>query len=368
MHTIKGKWYPKGSAKQHNATMYVDSQNYRLYVDEALHVEGKLDSLHLDERLGNIARKITLKDDSLFITNEHDAIAKIFGKKEVSNRFLHTLESRLSWAIGALVLVLIGSYLFVGFGIPYFSQKIAHALPLKTNEILAQHTMKILDEYLLETTELSMQRQADLAKHFKTNVLPLLPERENFSYNLHFRLWRDGKNSLPNALALPSGDIIFTDKLIELCDDNAQLDAIIFHEVGHIVHRDSLTMLIEGAFVSAAVMVALGDLSGFADMGIGLGSMLVSMHYSREHERRADLFAYETMLNNHQDPIAFATIMDKMEHYMKEKYGEENSLEMNEYASTHPQIKERIALAKHYSQCFKNAILADECQNALSRP
>ena len=333
-----------------------------------LYFEGEIASLSLDQRLGGIARKITLEDGSLFVSNEHQLIAKVFAKKEVANRFLHRLESKLSWAVGAFLLVLISGCLFVSFGIPYFSQKIAYASPLRTNEILTHHTMKILDDYLFETSKLSVQKQAELMEHFNTNVLPLLPERENFSYNLNFRLWQDSQNSLPNAFALPSGEIILTDKLIELCDDYTLLDAIIFHEVGHVVNRDSLTMLIEGAFISVSVMLALGDLSGFADLGIGFGSMLVSMHYSREHERQADLFAYEIMLKNNQDPIAFATIMDKMQHYMEESYGAENSLEINEYASTHPQTQERIDLAKHYSQCFKNSITAKDCKNALQIP
>lgn len=368
MFVIEGKWYAKESAKQHDASLHSDTQEYWLYVDGIVHTQGKTASLLLNQRLGNISRRITLEDGSVFTTKEHDAIMKLFGTRQQANRLLHSLESKLSWVLGSFVLLLLSIYIFVTLGIPFFSEKIAYALPLKTNELLTQQTMKVLDKHLFKRSDLPIQRQIEITEHFQNKVLPLLPEKENFNYHLNFRLLADRNTSLPNAMALPSGEIIVTDKFVELCQNYEELDSILLHEVGHVIHRDSLTMLVEGTFVSVSVMIALGDLNGFAEMGVGLGSLLLNMHYSRDHEQRADLFAYEEMLKNHQDPIAFAAIMNKMELYMQKTLGKETPLDPNEYISTHPQTKERIALAKHYSECFKNSLTLEKCRSTSKNP
>ncbi|MFT7861207.1 MAG: M48 family metallopeptidase, partial [Sulfurimonas sp.] len=229
-------------------------------------------------------------------------------------------------------------------------------------------TMKLLDDHLFKPSQLSKAQQMQITEHFKRELFPILPQKEQFHYHLNFRLLKDGNLSLPNAMALPSGEIILTDKFVQLCADTDELDAILLHEVGHIVHRDSLTTLIEGTFISVSVMIALGDLSGFADMGVGLGSLLLNMHYSRDHEARADKLAFDHMVRHSMDPLAFASIMGKMERYMQKALGEEKPLDANEYISTHPQTKGRIEMAKRYSECFKNNDISEKCLSISKKP
>ena len=61
------------------------------------------------------------------------------------------------------------------------------------------------------------------------------------------------------------------------------MDSIILHEMGHIVHRHTLQTLIESTFISVVVMAVVGDVSVFGDIGIGLGSLVVSSNYSKHH-------------------------------------------------------------------------------------
>ncbi|WP_304545730.1 M48 family metallopeptidase [Sulfurimonas microaerophilic] len=353
---LNGYWYAKDSATQHSAILQTDAENYTLIIDEKVHYSGLIEHLKLDDRLGNITRKITLEDGSIFTCDQHDLIDTLFTKHKRANRLLHSLESNLHWVLISIVILIVSIYIFVDKGIPYFSEKIAYALPLKTNEVLSEHTMDALDKYLFKPSKISLAQQEDIRKHFQTDLLPNLPEKEHFNYHLNFRLLQDGNLSIPNAMALPSGEIILTDKFVELCSSDEELDSIIYHEVGHIVHRDSLKMLIEGTFISVSVMVALGDLNGFADMGVGLGSMLLNLQYSREHESDADRFAFDLMLKNRIDPIAFATIMKRMNCYLTKRMQSLKEEHFSEYISTHPQTKERIETAKRYSDCFKEGL------------
>jgi|GEM_PF-1479320 len=56
-------------------------------------------------------------------------------------------------------------------------------------------------------------------------------------YQLRFREmpgW-DDDTQIANAFALPSGDILVTDRLMEMAGKPEELDAILLHEIGHVV-------------------------------------------------------------------------------------------------------------------------------------
>ena len=360
---IQGYWYAKDSAKQHSAILDVDGDGFTLLVEQEQLYKGLLDTLKLDDRLGNITRKITLIDGSLFTSDAHDEIDTLFHNHKKANRFLHTLESHLRYVAVSIVVLFFSIYGFIEHGIPFFSRQIAFALPNETNTILTKQSMKLLDKVLFKPSKIPLEKQVRIAQHFRKELLPLLPDKDQYLYHLNFRLFKQGNLSLPNAMALPSGKIVLTDKFVELCTSNEEIDAIVLHEVGHIVHRDSLTMLVEGTFISAGIMVIIGDTSGLADIGAGLGSMMLNLQYSREHETNADNFAFKTMLENNRDPIAFATIMDKMEIYMKKNIDQNSSSKsvIDKYISTHPLTQQRIQSAKSYSECFKNSSIPSKC-------
>ena len=129
--------------------------------------------------------------------------------------------------------------------------------------------------------------------------------------------------------------------------------------MGHVVHRHGLEMLIEGTFVTVAVMMMTGDGSGMGDMGIGLGSALVSSAYSRKHEAEADLYAFKKMLQAHIDPKSFSMIMNRMTAYMtknKKKIKKHNKEDVLDYFSSHPSTQKRVELANRYSECFKQGL------------
>ncbi|MFT7880942.1 MAG: hypothetical protein ABXS91_11180, partial [Sulfurimonas sp.] len=138
---IEGKWYAEGSAKQHLSILKSDGDAYQLYVDDHLHSSGSLASLSPDHRLGNITRRITLEDRSVFTSDEHAEIDTLFASHQKANRLLHHIESKLSWVVVSFVVLLLSIYIFVERGIPYFSERIAYALPVKTNKVLSDQTM-----------------------------------------------------------------------------------------------------------------------------------------------------------------------------------------------------------------------------------
>lgn len=358
---IQGKWYAQGSAASLDATLAATSETtYVIKIENGTVYEGRLTALKVGNRLGNTERKITLEDGSIFATKENDLIDKTFKKYLLSNGFIHTLESKMRWVFVALVIMVFTAFGFFKWGVPWSSTKIAHMLPHKTNELIATHTLEFLDKYIFEQSKISQAKREEIRQHFRSKLLPLSEDKE-INYRLHFRLWSDANVSIPNALALPSGDIILTDKFIELSKNQDEIDSVLLHEMGHVIHRHTLKMVIESTFITVATMMIVGDSNGLADMGVGLGSLLVSSSYSRGHESEADHYAFEQMLVVKIDPIAFSDIMNRMMAYMdrpskNDKKDKESDEDVLDYLSSHPATKERVDIAKQYSQCFKKGL------------
>jgi len=370
---IQGKWYAQGSAASNTARLLsVDEEYYVLELDNGTTLEGALSTLQVGNRLANVERKIILEDGSLFATKENDKVDALFKKRLKTNGFIHTLESHMGWVLVALVVTVLTTFAFFKWGVPWTSKKIAHALPHKTNQLIAVNTLEFLDKVMFEKTKLSTAKREQIRKHFKTNIVPLSIEDEAIKYTLHFRDWSDGSLSIPNALALPSGDIILTDKFVELCKTQEEMDSVLLHEMGHVVHRHTLEMVIEGTFVTVSVMLIVGDSNGLADMGVGLGSLLVSSAYSRGHESEADRYAFSHMLEANIDPMAFSNIMNRMTAYMEDQTASKDrkspkDTKVNEskdsildYLSSHPSTQNRVEIARQYSECFKKGL--KECE------
>lgn len=358
---IEGKWYAPGSAASLDATLATTSDTtYVIKITNGTVYEGKLSALTVGNRLGNTERKITLEDGSIFATKENDIIDHTFKTQLLSNGFIHTLESKMRWMFVALVVTAVTAFGFFKWGVPWSSSKIAYMLPHKTNEIIASHTLEFLDRYIFEQSKIPQAKMEEIRRHFTFKLLRLSEDKE-IHYRLHFRLWSDGNVSIPNALALPSGDIILTDKFVELSQDQDEIDAVILHEMGHVIHRHTLKMVIESTFITVAAMMIVGDSNGLADMGVGLGSMLVSSSYSRGHESEADLYAFEQMLAAKIDPMAFSDIMNRMMSYMErsikhDKKGKESDEDILDYLSSHPATQARVKIAQQYSECFKKGL------------
>lgn len=364
---IQGKWYPPESSAQSVATLSIAGDDYSLEIDDQSLRSGRLEDISVSDRVGNIERKMVLPDGSVFATHNNDDIDKAFGSRNIIASIIHSIESHTGWVVTALVFTLLFSFSFFKWGVPWVGSTIAHALPQKTNELIATHSLAFLDDSIFKASELSTERQAAISNHFESTLLPLESLQQEIPFKLHFRKWQVGKKGVPNALALPSGDIILTDAFVGLSKNQAEIDSVLLHEMGHVVKRHGLEMIIESMLVTTAVVLVVGDASGITDLGAGLGTLLVSANYSQGNETDADLYGLDLMLKANIDPIAFANILSRMMESSEpldesEVVDEANETDSNnddknkswlDYLSSHPATTERIERATRYSQCFR---------------
>ena len=108
-------------------------------------------------------------------------------------------------------------------------------------------------------------------------------------------------NSVPNAWALPGGKIAVNRGLLTELNSEAELAAVLGHEVVHAAARHGAQAITRGTVLQSALVVgaiAARD-NDYADYIVGagqLGAQLITQRYGREAEREADLLVKETMV------------------------------------------------------------------------
>ncbi|MDP8033684.1 M48 family metallopeptidase [Pasteurella atlantica] len=372
---ITGRWFPKGSAAQCEATLTVacddkivhrEQQNriYSVEISNGETLTGEIHQLVIEPRLGNLERKIELADGSIFITSDNNSVDTLIANTK-SNRFflwLHRQESSFKRIILFTLIVVVFALSFLQWGVPWVSQKIAYIVPTEIRQVLGEQTLEFVDEFMLEESKLDDKTKARIQQRFKDKLLPLLPDND-VNYQLRFRRFSlDDDIELANAFALPSGDIIVTDRLVEISQNSDEIDAVLLHEVGHIVNRHGLQSVVQKSLMTVIVLSVVGDTDGLADLVVGLGTAVVANRYSRDHETEADEFAFNKMLQARIDPKSFAKILNRIEadskllSSTKEEPILDNSQQGSDLFSTHPNTQKRAEQAERYSQCYKQGL------------
>ncbi len=347
---LAGYWYPVNSSARYAAELHsADGIHYTLTIEANDEQQGMLTSISVSDRVGNIPRKITLEDRSIFETLNNDKVDRLLqeaGHKDGSLHFLHIAETHWHWVITAIVLTIGISFASIYWGLPWASEKLAYAMPISVSEKVSEGTLELMDKYILEPSELSATRRKAIREHFEKTLLSV--QAEKFHYQLYFRQLQD----MPNAFALPSGKIIITDKLIEMANNQAEIDSVLLHEIGHVVHRHGLQQIIHGSIVTIAVTMLIGDVTAIEEMVVALPTFLLESNYSRGSESEADEYAFKQMVRLGIDPIYFAKMFAKMEELEEDDNSSESkdtAEEYSEYLSTHPSSPRRMQRAREYS-------------------
>lgn len=380
---IRGIWYPAGSSERHKATLLLDRNRYLLQIDdvnqndppcseaEAAPSAGFVSALETSQRVGNIPRKITFNNHSIFETQDNDKIDRWIELSRTRlglGAALHKIESKWHWIIASLAIVIFISFASFNWGLPWSSKVLARAMPDSVVEKVSSHTMSALDKLLFEPSDLSATRQEQLKTHFYTLTrLHGLQKNQVAKFNIHFR-----KLGSANAFALPSGDIVISDELLAVTENQNQVDAVLLHEVGHVVHNHGLQQVIRASMVSFIVALIAGNPSGLEEVFVALPTFMLNSHYSREHEVEADLFALTAMSEKGIDPLHFAEALEKIDPNLtkeeQEDAGQSEKLKpaspkdesVLDYFSSHPATSARIATVLEYSKRFQQQHKASE--------
>jgi Zn-dependent protease with chaperone function len=304
----------------------------------AILYKGSSNKASLSSRLGKTPRTVTFHSDSLsptFETDNHAGIEAVLTGQEGTRGFLHKLESNLGLAACATALTLGFAIWLVVYAVPAGAKIVALALPDEFLNNAGTHTLYLLDNTYFAPSELSSDDKARVRSM-------LTPHFEHQTQSLYFRSW------IPNAFALPNGSIVITDELIQLVENDEELIAIVYHELGHVAQRHLVRRTLQDSAVFIGLFLLTGDLGG-TDFLSGITVTLADLAYSREFEREADLDALAALVAAGISKDHYRNILQKLDvWYADNSDGIGNSLSPLKYLSTHPQTSERIEAIDTY--------------------
>ena len=143
-----------------------------------------------------------------------------------------------------------------------------------------------------------------------------------------------------NAFALPGGYIYVTRGALAMMNSEAELAAVLAHELGHVnarhgVRRLSKLLLVQiGLNVGSALSDTFSELSGVASVGI----QLLFLKYSRDDEREADALGVDYARAGSYNPGDMIKFFSSLQ-----KLGDlSGGHSLPGFLSTHPLTRERI--------------------------
>jgi predicted Zn-dependent protease len=156
-----------------------------------------------------------------------------------------------------------------------------------------------------------------------------------------------------NAYAFPGGTIACTRGILLSLDNEAELAALLSHELGHVnarhtasaMSKGKLTQVMIGGFSVVAAGVG-GSLAGQATSQLGMvgaGALLAS--YSRDNEREADALGMEYMVKAGYGSQGMIGLMNMLRNLSKNK---PSTIEL--MFATHPMSDERYQTAVENSK------------------
>jgi Zn-dependent protease with chaperone function len=357
---VDGYLYQQNSVKRKTATLFVDGTYYTLYSGKKKLAKGLINDLEVPSRIGNTSRKIQIDATTLFETRDNDTVDQLFFTEKNKGNWIHTLESKWRVAIPAIFIGIAFVGVFFAWGVPFAAKQIAYSIPEHINEKISQGSFEAIEHLMLEPSKLSDAKQQQISKRFTELVANY--SHSKFHYKLHFR----SMSSQANAFALPDGNIVITDTLIEYSNDEInEVLAVLLHEIGHVEERHSLRLALEASSTALIISMLTGDLSASDDLLITLPTILSSAAFSRQHEEEADDFALKFMQKANIDPLHFAHIMAKITQSEQQK-DTDNTTKKEEdkhhitskaekifsYISSHPVTEARIQKAETASKKF----------------
>jgi predicted Zn-dependent protease len=151
-----------------------------------------------------------------------------------------------------------------------------------------------------------------------------------------------------NAFAIPGGHIFVTTGLLEAAETEAELVAVLGHELAHVTERHIARRMSAAYGISLLTQLALGQESGELEQIVAdvLGQGFLLKH-SRDDEREADETGMKYVIEAGYSPVGYAAFFDSLA-------GQSRPPAL---LSTHPDPEERAQRAQEAIEKLDQAIV-----------
>jgi predicted Zn-dependent protease len=151
-------------------------------------------------------------------------------------------------------------------------------------------------------------------------------------------------SSVPNAWAMPGGKIAINRGLLLELGSEAELAAVMGHEIVHAVGRHGAKaqergMLLQGGMLATQIATGNSRYAGLIGAGAGIGAQLISTKYGRDAELQSDSYGMLYMKRAGYDPRAAVALQET---FVRLSEGRNQGGLQTLFAS-HPPSAERVA-------------------------
>lgn len=164
-----------------------------------------------------------------------------------------------------------------------------------------------------------------------------------------------------NAFAIPGGFVYTTRQLVTLMDNEAELAAVLGHEVGHVAARHSQrrqanqqrnTLLGAGAAILSGILLGNSGIGQQIGQAAMQGSQLLTLSFSRSQELEADALGIRYLNQAGYDPKAMGTVLASLaqQNSLDARLQGRDNASLPEWASTHPDPASRVQEALTMAQ------------------
>lgn len=225
------------------------------------------------------------------------------------------------------------------------------ALSCATNPVTGKKQLALVSE----AQEIAMGREADkevqasyglypddrLQQYIQTLGTSIASRTERPNLPWTFRVVDD---AAVNAFALPGGFIYVTRGIMTHLNSEAELVAILGHEIGHVTARHSVSQMSKqqlaqvGLIAGMIVSPRVAQLGNLAQTGLGM----LFLKFSRGDESEADRLGFRYMLTDGYDPREMVDVFRMLEG-VSQQAGADGRLP--QWLSSHPNPENREAWA-----------------------
>jgi len=152
-------------------------------------------------------------------------------------------------------------------------------------------------------------------------------------------------NEEVNAFALPGGFFYVDSGLILAADNEAELAAVMAHEIAHVAARHATKNMTKSEIwnLASIPLMFVGGPAGYAIAEIAsIAVPMTFLKFSRDAEREADLLGLQYDYAAGYDPQAFVQFFEKLNADDKKKHGK-----LAKMFSTHPMNGDRVTAAQN---------------------
>src|SRR3954452_24709444 len=157
--------------------------------------------------------------------------------------------------------------------------------------------------------------EAQYVQQLGRKLVSVIPPENSWPYQFHVVPQKE-----INAFALPGGPIFVNIGTITAAESEAQLAGVMAHEVSHIYMQHSIKQMKKqqtqqgiASILGAILGQAGGAVGALGQLGVGIGSGLLSLKYSRGDEAEADNVGAIVMYKVGHDPVALAQFFQRLE-------------------------------------------------------